>query len=89
MKKKNDKYNFQQFGTIKSFTRNIFNNKIILDEVDKDPIELLIQIRDLKIIQNQKTAQENNKKEILLKAFLHFLLVQKCFLMVLKLEYSQ
>ena len=39
---KSDIYNFQQFYTIKSLARNIFNNKISLDKADEDQIELLI-----------------------------------------------
>ena len=39
---KSDIYNFQQFYTIKSLARNVFNNEISLNKADENQVELLI-----------------------------------------------
>ena len=58
-----DKYvdNFQQFEAITSFTKNIFYNKINLDEADKAQIDFLdfqkgARARDIK---NKKLKRDN------------------------------
>ena len=45
-KGKKDTYNFQKFDKIRSFYKNIFCNKITLDDADKDQVELSIKIID-------------------------------------------
>ena len=47
-KGKKNTYNFRQLDTIKSFARNGFSGKIVLDDADQDKVELVIQIMDFK-----------------------------------------
>ena len=58
-------YNFQQFEAITSFTKNIFYNKINLDEADKAQIDLLNDFLDFqkgaraRDIKNKKLKRDN------------------------------
>ena len=74
------------FQTINSFRRNINNDTITLKEADKDQRILLLEIMNLKC---KIKAQKPNKKQkkVLLKLYMHFLMVEKEFLMHLKAEY--
>ena len=45
-KGKKDTCNFRKFDKIRSFSKNIFCNKITLDDADKDQVELSIKIID-------------------------------------------
>ena len=53
--------------------KNINNDKITIDEANKDQSDLLIEIMNL--------------RKILFKANIHFLKVDKRFLMILEVEY--
>ena len=65
-KGKNDKCNFRQFDTVRSFARSAFTGKINLDEADEDKVELLIQIMDFnKKRKLKKPKKKNLKKDIL------------------------
>ena len=57
--------------------KNINNDKITIDEADKDQSDLLIEIMNLRKI----------LRKILFKANIHFLKVDKRFLMILEVEY--
>ena len=51
--------------TIKSFARNSFSGKIVLDDADQDKVELVIQIMDFK--NNTKPKNKEKNQKILLK----------------------
>ena len=61
---KKDSCNFQQFDTIKLFVRNIFNNKISLDEADEDQVELSIQIMNFKKNAKPNYPEEKNQESV-------------------------
>ena len=54
----NDTCDFRHLNTIRSFTKNTFNNKISLDEADENQVELLIHIMDFK---KKKKAAKTRK----------------------------
>ena len=64
-KGKKNTYNFGQLDTIKSFARNSFSGKIVLDDADQDKVELVIQIMDFK--NNTKPRNKEKNQKILLK----------------------
>ena len=69
--------------------KTIDNGKITLNEADEDQRNLLVEIMSLKIDQNRKIQRKNKKKKIFLKTCVHFLMVEKKFLMFLKTKYFQ
>ena len=60
-KGKKNTYNFRQLDTIKSFARNSFSVKIVLDDADQDKVELVIQIMDFKNNTKPKNKEKNQR----------------------------
>ena len=84
-----DIYCFKIFRTISTFGRDIYNGKITLKKADKDQISLLVKIMNFKSkIKLQNPEKKQQKKDIII-AYMHFLMVEKEFLMLLKTEYFQ
>ena len=75
-----------QFDTIISSSRNSSSSTVTLDEAE-DQVELLIKIMNFKEITRAKNPRKKNKRKIFLKAYMHFLMVEKRILIVLKVEY--
>ena len=73
-------YSFKNFRAINSFDRDIHKDKITLKETDEDQSNLLFVIMDFK----KKRPQKKQKKKMFLKLYMHFLRVEKEFLMLLK-----
>ena len=84
-------YNFSQFETIRSFSRNIYIRTITPDEADKDPSYILIEILSFKERARprnlEKTQQKINTLESLHKAFEGRDAFLEKFLMLLYAEY--
>ena len=80
------------FRIVKTFVGDIYNGATTLTEADKDQSSLLIGIKS-KIKTQNLTKKTKDKRYIKtyknLKTYMHFLMVQKGFLVVLKAEYSQ
>ena len=55
--------NKRHCDTTRSFTKNLFNNKISLDEADENQVELLIQIIDFKKKTKPKNAEKKNHEK--------------------------
>ena len=74
---------------MKAFGRDICNGKSTLKESSgEDQSNLLVEIMNSK---NKTTPQDpkKKKKKILLNTCMHFLMVEKEFLMLLKAKYFQ
>ena len=72
-------YNFQKFEKIRSFTKNIFDGTITLNNADKEQIHLLIEVLEFNKNTKPRDVKKKNKKEILLKACMYFMKVEKWF----------
>ena len=55
-------YRFQNFQTIKTFGRDIYNDKITLKEADQDQRNLLVEIMNFKKKTKPQNPQEKGKK---------------------------
>ena len=80
-------YNFRNFWTIRTFGKDIYEGKITLKVADEDQSNLFNEIRNFDYktrLQNDKKKQE---KKLSLKTCINFLRQDKCFLMVLIVEY--
>ena len=66
------------------FGRDIYNDKITLKEAF-----LLVEIMDFKEKQDRKIQIKTKTENILLKTFMHFLRVEKEFLILLKTKHFQ
>ena len=82
-------YSFKYFRIINTFGRDIFNGRITLKEANEDQSSLLVQIMNFKKKINHKIQRENKREKIFLKAYMHFLMAEKEFLMLLKVKYFQ
>ena len=81
-------YIFKTFKTIKAFGRDIRNGETNLKEADEDQSRLLFEIINFK----NKTKPQNSEKKrrmIFLKTCMRIALVEKEFLMLLKVKYYQ
>ena len=67
------------------FLKIFFNGKIIVDNVDKEQSNLSVKVLNFKEKAIPKISER--KKMILLKSDMHFLMGEKWFLMVFKVEY--
>ena len=76
-------YSFKVFWATKTFGRDIYNGTITLKEADKTQIDLLIEILNFK-----KRIKPHNL-EIFLKTYMHYLMLEKVFMMLLKAKYFQ
>ena len=61
-------YNFQNFWTISTFDRNIYNGTITLKEADSDQANLLVEILNFKKRIKLKTSREKAAKKYVLKS---------------------
>ena len=75
----------KNFRTINTFGRDIYGGTITLKEADKDQIILLVKNK----IKPQNPEKKRKRKNTFLKTYMHFLMVEKEFLMFLKAEYFQ
>ena len=82
------RYTFKDFRTTNTFDRDNYSSTITLKEADEYQSSLLVEIMNFKkkpcIIQTK-----NKEKKISLKMYMHFLMVEKEFLMLLKAKYFQ
>ena len=82
-------FNFQNFQTISTFGRDIYNGKITTEEADEDQRDLLVEILNFKKKAKPKSPGKNNKQKIFLKTYIIFMNVEKEFLMLLIDKYFQ
>ena len=81
-------YNFQNFLTINTFGRDIYDGTITLKEPDKDQSDKLVEI--LRNKENRKIQKRKNKrKKMLLETYMHFLKAEKEFFMLLVAKYFE
>ena len=81
-------YSFQNFRTIKTFGRDIYNGKITLKEADEEQPSLLNEIRNCRDkIKPQDEEKKNRKKKMFLKTCITFLRAKKKSLMLLIVKY--
>ena len=64
---------------IRSFTKNIFDGTITLNNADKEQIHLLIEVLEFNKNTKPRDVKKKNKKEIHLKAYMYFMKVEKWF----------
>ena len=80
-------YNFRNFRTIRMFDRDIYEGKITLKEADEDQSNLYNEIRNFDFKTRLQNDNKKQEKRIVLKNCINFLRQEKCFLMVLIVEY--
>ena len=75
---------------IKTFGRDIYNTEITLKEADEDQSNFLVEIINFKNkVKPQDPERKKKRKMMFLKTFMQFLMVEKEFLMLLKVKYFQ
>ena len=75
---------------IKTFGRDIYNTEITLKEADEDQSNFLVEIINFKNkVKPQDPEKKKKRKMMFLKTFMQFLMVEKEFLMLLKVKYFQ
>ena len=78
------------FNNLKrSFAKNIREGKINLDNADKDQDYLLLETGNFSKSTKPRNVSKKSIREILLKAWMLFMKVERWFLMLLKVEYFQ
>ena len=82
-------YNFQNFLTINTFGRDIYNGTITLKEADKDQSDKLVEILRNKENQKIQKKKKKKKKKMLLETYMHFLKAEKEFFMLLVAKYFE
>ena len=80
---------FEKLRTKNTFVRDIYNGKITIKEAHKDQSNLLVAVMNFKSKTKPQKPDKKIKTYISFKTFLHFLMVQKEFLMLLKIKYPQ
>ena len=80
-------YSFENFQTIKTFGKNIYDGTITLEEANDYQTDLLAEIINFKEKQNQKVQKKKKKKRLFLKTCIIFLRVEKKVLMLLQVKY--
>ena len=81
-------YSFKIFQTIKTFGRDIYEDKITLEKANEYQTNLLAEIINLKKKkQNREVKNKTKKKKLFLKTCIVFLKVEKKFLTLLKAKY--
>ena len=70
-----------------SFDRKISDGAVTLKETDKDKGSLLVEIMSFKSQLKLQNLEKKQKKNIFLRTHIHFLMVEKEFLMLLTAEY--
>ena len=74
---------------MKTFGRDIYNGKIPLKEAGEDQSNLLVEIMNFENKTKPQDQKKKQEKKMLLKTCMHFLMVEKEFLMLLKAKYFQ
>ena len=81
-------YSFQNFRTIRTFGRDIYNGEITLKEADEDQASLLNEIKNFRDkTKPQDEEKKNRKKKMFLKTCITFLRAEKKSLMLLIVKY--
>ena len=70
-----------------SFDRKISDGAVTLKKADKDKGSLLVEIMSFKSQLKLQNLEEKQKKNIFLRTHIHFLMVEKEFLMLLTAKY--
>ena len=84
---KNYTSSFNKFKTKRYFAKNIYNGKSILNDANEDQSNSLVEIMNFKKQIRPRDPEKKQGEKILLKAYMHFMKVEKWFLMVLKINY--
>ena len=80
-------YNFKNFQTIKTFGRDIYEDKTTIEEANEYETDLLAEIMNFRKIRNQGVKKNSKKKKLFLKTCIIFLRLEKKFLTLLKAKY--
>ena len=65
-------YSFENFQTIKTFSRDIYEGEIIIEEADEYQSNLLVEIMNFKKNTKSRNRGKNQEKEIVLKNLYDF-----------------
>ena len=82
-------YSFQNFQTIKTFSKNIYGGSFKLKEADKYQTDLLVEIMNFKKKTKPKSPGKKQEKEIVLENLYNFFEGRENFLMLLQIKYFQ
>ena len=82
-------YSFQNFLTIRTFGRDIYNDEITLKEADEDQSSLLNEIINFRDKTKPRGEKKNKKKKMFLKTCITILRTEKKSLMLLIVKYFQ
>ena len=80
-------YSFQNFRTIRTFGRDIYNGEITLKEADEDQASLLNEIMNFRDKTKPQDEEKKQKKKMFLKTCITFLRAEKKSLMLFILKY--
>ena len=86
-KSNKNKYNFKNFQIIKTFGKDIYNGKINFEKADEYKSNLVEKINNFIKKTKPKNEEKRREEENLEKTCTIFILVEKWFLMVLKVKY--
>ena len=78
---------FENFPIINTFGRDIYNGIVTLKEANEDQSDSLIEILNFEKQIKRQNPEKKQKKKVFLKTYMHFLMVEKEFLMLLKAKY--
>ena len=65
-------YDFRKFQTIRTFSRDIYDGKISLEEADEDQSDLLSEIKKCIDKTRPKNKKKNKKKKLLVIICINF-----------------
>ena len=82
-------YNFQDFLTIRTFGRDIYNGEITLKEADEYQSSLLNEVKNFSDKTKPRGEKKNKKKKMFLKTCITFMRAEKKSLMLLIVKYFQ
>ena len=80
-------YSFQNFRTIRTFGRDIYNGEITLKEADEDQANLLNEIMNFRDKTKSEDEEKEKKKKMFLQTCISFLRAEKKSLMLLIVIY--
>ena len=80
-------YSFQNFQTIRTFGRDIYNGEITLKEADEDQSSLLNEIKNFRDKTKPQDEEKKTEKKMFLKTCITFLRAEKKSLMLLIVKY--
>ena len=80
-------YSFKNLKTKKTFGRDIYEDKITLEEAEKYQTDLLVEIMSFRKNTKPKGQEKKKKNKLFLKTCIIFLRLEKKFLMLLKAKY--